>query len=477
MPRYRISISSPSNEAMADLVRKYKIHVIDHSIRYNEGIGHTVEAIVQPNEIQILEAAGYSIQRHEDVDELGKTRQMQVGKDNRYKATGRGPSLNGETRDASTSYLNTEEVETALSVATSTPYSEFTQLITLPNPTWENRQCHAIKIANGSNSDRPSIYFLGGIHAREWGSSDILINFIEQIERAYLTNTGLRFGDKSFSSSDIQSIINTLDIIVFPQANPDGRDYSMNSDAMWRKNRRILSPNSNSGGDPPGSCVGVDLNRNYDFLWDFPDYYAPFAPIVDSTDPCDYELYNGATAFSEPESKNAKWIFDTFPNIGFFIDMHSYSEDILYSWGDDDDQTTDPNMNFQNPAYNALRGIIDASGLAGASDYKEYIPSPDLSLAIDLANIIRDGIQAVRGRAYTVKSSANLYPTAGTSDDYAYSRHFLDIHKRNVIAYTIEWGSPDNPTPFHPHYSEMQNIIQENTSGLIAFCLQVSNLH
>jgi carboxypeptidase T len=45
-------------------------------------------------------------------------------------------------------YLNIDEVETALEVATSAPYNTFTELITLPNLSWEGRQCHAIKIAS-----------------------------------------------------------------------------------------------------------------------------------------------------------------------------------------------------------------------------------------------------------------------------------------------------------------------------------------
>ncbi len=354
-------------------------------------------------------------------------------------------------------YLNVTEVESALSAATAAPYSSFTQLITLPNLTWEGRQCHAIKIANGSGGNRPGVYFLGGVHAREWGSADILINFVQQLEQAYQSGTGLTFGSKIFTADDIQTIVNALDIIVFPQANPDGRNYSMNVDAMWRKNRRTEAPNS-------AACPGVDVNRNYDFLWDFPVYFnVPASGISDSTDPCDYQLYHGPGAFSEPESSNAKWIFDNFLNIGFFADIHSFGEDILYSWGDDEDQTNDPNMNFQNPAYNGMRGV------AGDA-YKEYIPANDQATAIDLANAFHDGIQAVRGTNYTVKPSFNLYPTAGTSDDYAYSRHFVDPGKQNVISYTLEWG-----TEFQPPYSEMQNIIQEITCGLLAFCLSVRN--
>jgi murein tripeptide amidase MpaA len=359
--------------------------------------------------------------------------------------------------------LNVTEVESALSVATSAPYTGFTQLITLPNLTFEGRQCHAIKVANGSGPGRPGVYFLGGVHAREWGSSDILINFVEQLEQAYQSGTGLTLGGKTYSPSDIQTIVNSLDIFVFPQANPDGRNYSMNTDANWRKNRRTAAPNS-------AACPGVDVNRNYDFLWDFPKYFSSASAISDSTDPCDggypnndNGTYHGPSAFSEPESSNAKWVFDTFPNIGYFVDLHSYGKDILYSWGDDEDQSSDPTMNFRNPAFDGKRGV------AGDA-YKEFIPSDDLSTALDLANTFNAGIQAARGTNYTVKPSFNLYPTAGTSDDYAYSRHFVDPGKQNVISYTLEWG-----TEFQPPYSEMQNIIQEITSGLLAFCLWVRN--
>jgi carboxypeptidase T len=124
-------------------------------------------------------------------------------------------------------YLNVNEVESALSIVTSGLFSPFTQLITLPNLTWEGRQCHAIKIGNGSSTGRPGIFFLGGVHAREWGSADILVYFVERLEQAYQAGTELTFGTRNFSASDIQTIVNTLDIVIFPQANPDGRNESM----------------------------------------------------------------------------------------------------------------------------------------------------------------------------------------------------------------------------------------------------------
>ncbi len=89
MPRYRISITNASTEAMTDLIRKYKLHVIEHSHRHDKETGHHyVDAIAQPDEIKLLEDHGYRVERHEDVDKIGKARQMEVGKGNRYKKTG-----------------------------------------------------------------------------------------------------------------------------------------------------------------------------------------------------------------------------------------------------------------------------------------------------------------------------------------------------------------------------------------------------
>ena len=54
-------------------------------------------------------------------------------------------------------------------------------------------------------------------------------------------------------------IIDHLNIHVLPTANPDGYEYSRNSDRMWRKTR---SDTGSSLG-----CMGVDGNRNWDFHW------------------------------------------------------------------------------------------------------------------------------------------------------------------------------------------------------------------
>jgi murein tripeptide amidase MpaA len=368
-------------------------------------------------------------------------------------------------------YLNVDEVETAIALAAGPSNAGFTELVTLPNQTWEGRTCHAIRVHHGAAA-RSGVYLLGGIHAREWGSPDILVNFVQLLTDAYRNGTGITQGGAAVSAEQVRAIVDTLEVVVFPQANPDGRHHSMTIDPMWRKNRRPADagdPGCPSGG---GNGPGVDINRNYDFLWDFPTTFSPSAPVATSADPCS-EIYYGPSAVSEPETSNVGWLLDRYPSVGYFIDIHSFGEDILYNWGDDDDQVTDPSMNFSDPAYDGKRGIPDSTPGGDPDKYREYIPADDRHTLITLGTMMRDAIQAAHGRPYTLKQSVGLYPTSGTSDDYAYSRSFLDSSKDTVLGYTIEWGPQRSSIPksFHPDYPDMVPIIEEVTAGLLAFCL------
>src|SRR5512144_2452162 len=181
-------------------------------------------------------------------------------------------------------YLNVDEVETALTLAAGPANAGFTELIPLPHLTWERRTCHAIRVHSGAPA-RGGVYLLGGVHAREWGSCDILVNVVQFLTDASRDGTGVAQGGKTCTADEVRLIVDTLDVVVFPQANPDGRHYSMTVDPMWRKNRRPAedgAPPCVSGG---GNGPGVDVNRNYDFLWDFPTKFSPSAPVVTSTDP------------------------------------------------------------------------------------------------------------------------------------------------------------------------------------------------
>src|SRR4029453_14798363 len=180
------------------------------------------------------------------------------------------------------SYLNVAEVETAV-VNLASAHPALCQLITLPNTTVAGRTCHALTLGGGAPGSRDCVMIIGGQHAKEWGSCEIILNFAVDLITAFEANKGLAYGPKAFSASEIQQILNGLHIILFPLVNPDGRKFNQEGVATgsggWRRNRNPAY------GDGSFNCVGVDLNRNYDFLFDFNTAFAPlnFPGMVD---PC-----------------------------------------------------------------------------------------------------------------------------------------------------------------------------------------------
>lgn len=323
-------------------------------------------------------------------------------------------------------------------------YPHLCELVDLPERSHERRVIRALKLAGGTGTDRRGVLFLGGVHAREVINPDTLVSLALRLCQAYDGGTGLTFGGKAYDDETIKSIVERLDVFMVPLVNPDGRRYVQRAggDPWWRKNR---NPN------PGLPCQGVDLNRNYDFL--------ASSGIGTSTGSCS-DVFRGSGAFSEPETRNVRHLLDAFTNIGFMIDVHSYSELILFPWGDDDNQTTDPAMSFANPAFDGVRGT------PGDSLYREYIADEDRDWYTRAGEAMRDAIAAVRGRTYTLQQAVLLYPTSGTSKDYAYSRHLVDTGKRKVYAYTLETARE-----FQPPYNEALQVIDESSAGLVQFCL------
>lgn len=339
-------------------------------------------------------------------------------------------------------YLSVTAISDAIDHIATT-YPALAQIIALPETSVEGRQIRALKIAHGGGT-RTGVLFLGGTHARELVNPETVLSFALRLCDAYTNNTGLTFGPKVFQPSAIQTVVNGLDIFLLPLVNPDGRHFCLmpGGDPWWRKNR---------SNHPGLACRGVDLNRNYDFLWS--------SGIGTSSNACT-DIFKGPGAFSEPETRNVRWMIDTFTNLACMVDIHSYSELVLYPWGDDENQTTDPNQNFQNPAFDGQRGIV-------GSGYKEYIPPGDLHDHTVMAERIRDGIAAVRGRVYTAQQSIALYPTTGTTHDYAYARYFVDTGRRRILGFTVETARE-----FQPADAEKNNVITEVSAGLMECLLE-----
>jgi carboxypeptidase T len=323
-------------------------------------------------------------------------------------------------------YLTADGIEDAVQYLAS-QYPSFCQAIVLPEPSVEGRTCQALKIAAGTGGNRRAVLFLGGVHAREIVNPDLLIRFAFDMCQGYANDDGLQFGAEVFPASFINLIVESLDIYIFPLVNPDGRAYvqAPGGDVWWRKNRSF---------HPASGCYGVDINRNFDFGWP--------SGIGTSANPCDYQIYKGPSAFSEPETRNVRWLLDTYPNIMGMIDIHSYDNDMLYPWGDGTDQETNPGGN-------------------------DYMPQADLDWYTSVGHAVQSAIQSVRGTVYTVKQSIQLYPTSGTSQDYGYSRSFVNSKDTRVFAYTLETG-----TEFQPTYTVALPIMNEVAAGLVQFCLE-----
>jgi len=323
-------------------------------------------------------------------------------------------------------------------------YPAIAKPVSLPETSVEGRTIKALKIADGTGSNRTGVIFLGGTHARELINPETVISIALRLCDAYVNQTGLAFGPKTYDPSSVQMIVKSLDLILVPMVNPDGRNFCLaaGGDAMWRKNR------ANHPGNP---CRGVDLNRNCDFLWS--------SGIGTSSDSCS-DIYKGPSAFSEPESRNVRWLIDYFTNAACLVDIHSYSELVLFPWGDDENQSTDPNQNFRNPAFDGQRGIV-------GSGYKEYIATSDLQTHQTMGQRIRAGIAAVRGRVYTVEQGISLYPTSATNHDYAYARNFIDTGRRRILGFTVETARA-----FQPNDAEKNNVITEVSAGLIECLLE-----
>lgn len=321
------------------------------------------------------------------------------------------------------------------------------------DPSKEGREISAIRIRGGDLEQRRGVLLVGGVHARELMNPDLLVEAAIDLVDHYLSATDWVLGGQRWPAEVIRLIVETLDIVILPNANPDGREYVFDAFRMWRKNRASLTGTS---------CVGVDLNRNFDLLWGI-ETRNQFGAKRTSRSPCSDEFV-GSGAFSESETQNVRTLLDDYP-IECFVDVHSYGELILYPWGHAPNQTADPTQRHT---------LVDTSGWSelptDAPDHKEYLSPADLERFTEIGEAAAQAIQRVRGRQYAVTQGLGLYPTTGTSSEYAFSRHVADPARRKVYGFTFETGPQVAAIEesFQPEFPEADRIKEEATSGLIS---------
>jgi carboxypeptidase T len=231
----------------------------------------------------------------------------------------------------------------------------------------EGRPILALRIGERRRSAR-RVAFLGCHHAREWIS----------VEAPFLPAKNLL---ADASTAPVRDWLQQGEVWVVPMVNPDGHEHTRTpGNRLWRKNRR-----RNRDG-----TIGVDLNRNYGYMWGTLDV------TTSSHTPAD-DTYVGPRAFSEPESRAmrdlvARQLF------GGVLTYHSYSQLILYPWG----HTSGP--------------------IPDEADRREMR---------DLADDMQRLIARVHGETYTAQQSSQLYPTAGDTTDWTYGEY-------DVPSFTVE---------------------------------------
>ena len=175
---------------------------------------------------------------------------------------------------------------------------------------YENRAIKGLKFSTGG-ADKPAVFFNGCQHAREWVTVMATTYFADQLAQNYTND--------SFT----ETLLDIVDVYIIPIVNPDGYVYTHTTDRYWRKNRQ---PNANS------SCMGTDLNRNWDADWNGGE--------STSTSTCS-DVYVGTSAFSATEATVLKNYMESIPNLKGHLDIHSYSALVLGPWGYSNTETPD----------------------------------------------------------------------------------------------------------------------------------------
>jgi carboxypeptidase T len=249
---------------------------------------------------------------------------------------------------------------------------------------------------------KPRLFVSSAIHAREYVTAPLALAFARWLFDGYGKN------------AEATWILDHHEIHLMLQANPDGRKKA-EAGLSWRKNTNTAycAPQSNSR--------GADLNRNFGFSWNSTNGQGSSGNQCDLT-------YRGPTASSEPETRaieaymRSLWADQRGPGqndpapdtlSGLHIDLHSYSQLVLWSWG-----------NTAQPAPNAT--ALQTLGRRFAF-FNGHFP----------------------------EQSIGLYPTDGTSDGPSYG-------ELGVPAFTFELGT----SFFQDCASYSNDILPKNLEAL-----------
>ncbi len=201
------------------------------------------------------------------------------------------------------SFKNLGEIEQEMADL-ATKYPKHVQLVNLsqrfktPN-TADGRSLLALRIhaPNPTRAPAPTVLMDSTHHARELITPLIMLDAAKRLAKGY------------GKDKKITAWIKHYEIWIVPLVNPDGYHHVFTQDPFWRKNRR-----ANEDG-----TFGVDLNRNYPFLW---------GTCGKNSSRGSSEIYKGRRAASEPEIQTMIALGEAIqPQL--YLTYHSYGNEII----------------------------------------------------------------------------------------------------------------------------------------------------
>ncbi|KAK0644639.1 hypothetical protein B0T16DRAFT_333383 [Cercophora newfieldiana] len=354
----------------------------------------------------------------------------------------------------------------------------------MPHKTHHNATMYGCKIpgsdshphhgpGGGGNSNSGKGYTVllqAGIHARERGGPDNLLNFAADLLWARRENKGLNYGGQVFTPAQVRTAL-SVGIVILPVVNPDGVAYDQATNSCWRKNRNPASAFAN---DTYGSSIGVDINRNFPAAWDArrllaPDVYGVAGPSNPYS-----ETYGGTAPLSEPEAKNIDWVMDRMPDLKWFLDLHSVAGVLLYGWGHDSNQAVDKNMNLLNSQYDGKRGVFpDTPGFR----YGEYYAQKAYDKVSIMVTSMVEAMSSVAGLTWNASPSISLYATTGTASSHPMYRSLADPKKKWAEGLALEFGGGGGSgCPHYPGVQQHQVNMGETGAAMMALLLSAERL-
>ncbi|XP_017017082.1 carboxypeptidase B [Drosophila kikkawai] len=223
-------------------------------------------------------------------------------------------------------------------------HSEMVEIIQI-GVTRNKRPMEVIRVSNG-NPDNWAVFVDAGMQARDWLSPAALTYALSKLTHLW-------------GQGQLELGMRGIDWYVLPLANPDGYQYSRQTDRLWTKNRAH---------DPATGCYGVNLDRNFEYGW---------GGTGSTSSPCK-NLYRGPKSFSEPETRALRsFLTGLREYLGAYISLGGYGQAIAYPWGDADYVTENQHdlKHVARRAVLALRRLNQAEYSSGTS-YRQKLARP-----------------------------------------------------------------------------------------------------